>query len=187
VSKDTHHTRTAEQPQLELPAAVTIAVAELASAARQGLLALAVGMGLQVLQVLQVLQAMQAMQAMLDEDVTRLVGAKGRHNPQRTAVRHSSEPGQVTLGGRRVRVRVRVRRPRVRATDGTGEVSVATIRRLPPPSCQTRWRWSGCWPSCRPAATQQGWNPSASKRRRPPRGSRSRRSPAGLFKPPSTP
>jgi putative transposase len=84
VSKDTHRTRTADQPQLELPAAVTIAVAELASAARQGLLALAVGTGLQVLQV------------MLDEDVARLVGAKGRHNPERTAVRHGSEPGQVT-------------------------------------------------------------------------------------------
>ena len=84
MSKDTHHTRTADQPQLELPAAVTIAVAELASAARQGMLALAVGKGLQVLQ------------AMLDDDVTRLVGAKGRHNPQRSAVRHGTEPGQVT-------------------------------------------------------------------------------------------
>jgi putative transposase len=112
VSKDTHYTRTAEQPQMELPAAVTVAVAELASAARQGLLALAVGTGLQVLQ------------AMLDADVTRLVGAKGRHNPQRTAVRHGSEPGQVTLGGRRVRVR----RPRVRTADGTGEVAVATYQ-----------------------------------------------------------
>jgi putative transposase len=111
VSKDTDHTPTADQPQLELPAAVTIAMAELASAARQGLLALAVGTGLQVLQVLQ---------AMLDEDVTRLVGPKGRHNPERTAVRHGSEPGQVTLGGRRVRVR----RPRVRTADGTREVAV---------------------------------------------------------------
>jgi putative transposase len=72
---------------------------------------LAVGTGLQVLQVLQ---------AMLDEDVTRLVGATGRHSPQRTAVRHGSEPGQVTLGGRRVRVR----RPRVRTADGTREVAV---------------------------------------------------------------
>ncbi len=41
MSKDTHHTSGANQSQLELPAAVTIAVAELASAARQGLLALA--------------------------------------------------------------------------------------------------------------------------------------------------
>ena len=50
MSKDTHHTRTADQPQLQLPESVTIAVAELASAAREGLLALAVGTGLQVLQ-----------------------------------------------------------------------------------------------------------------------------------------
>jgi hypothetical protein len=66
-------------------------------------LALAVGTGLQVLQ------------AMLAEDVARLVGPKGRHNQDRAAVRHGSEPGQVTLGGRRVRVR----RPRVRSVDGT--------------------------------------------------------------------
>jgi putative transposase len=112
VSKDTQHTRTADQPQLELPASVTVAVAELASAARQGLLALAVGTGLQVLQ------------AMLDEDVTRLVGAKGRHNPGRATVRHGSEPGQVTLGGRRVRVR----RPRVRTADGTREVPLPTYQ-----------------------------------------------------------
>jgi putative transposase len=112
VSKDTQHTGTADQPQLELPAAITIAVAELASAARQGLLALAVGTGLQVLQ------------AMMDEDVTRLVGAKGRHNPERAAVRHGSEPGRVTLGGRRVRVR----RPRVRTADGTREVPLPSYQ-----------------------------------------------------------
>ena len=42
---------------------------------------------------------------MIAEDVTRLVGPKGRHNPDRAAVRHGAEPGQVTLGGRRVRAR----------------------------------------------------------------------------------
>jgi hypothetical protein len=60
------------------------------------------------------------LEALLAEDVARLVGPKGRHNPDRAAVRHGSEPGQVTLGGRRVRVR----RPRVRTADGTGEVAV---------------------------------------------------------------
>jgi putative transposase len=93
VPKDTHRTRTTEYVELELPEQVTVAVAELAGAAREGLLALAVGTGLQVLQ------------ALLAEDVARLVGPKGRHNPERAAVRHGSEPGQVTLGGRRVRVR----------------------------------------------------------------------------------
>jgi transposase-like protein len=61
---------------------------------------------------------------MLAEDVARLVGAKGRHLPERTAVRHGGEPGQVTLGGRRVRVR----RPRVRTADGTREVAVPTYQ-----------------------------------------------------------
>ena len=37
-------------------------------------------------------------------------------------MRHGSEPGQVTLGGRRVRVR----RPRVRSADGTRELPVPT-------------------------------------------------------------
>ena len=57
---------------------MTLAVAELAGAAREGLLTLAVGTGLQVLQ------------AMLHKDVARLVGPKGRHNPDRTALRHGS-------------------------------------------------------------------------------------------------
>ena len=112
MPKDTHRTATTDHAPLELPEQVTLAIAELAGAAREGLLALAVGTGLQVLQ------------AMLAEDVDRLVGAKGRHNPGRTAVRHGSEPGQVTLGGRRVRVR----RPRVRTADSTREVVVPTYQ-----------------------------------------------------------
>jgi hypothetical protein len=75
-------------------------------------LALAVGTGLQVLE------------ALLAEDVVRLVGPKGRHNTHRAEVRHGSEPGQVTLGGRRVRVR----RPPVRSADGTQEVSLPTYQ-----------------------------------------------------------
>src|SRR5215203_2218218 len=116
VPKDTHRTATADRAQLQLPEQVTVAVAELASAAREGLLALAVGTGLQVLQ------------AMLAEDVARLVGPKGRHNPARAAVRHGSEPGQVTLGGRRVRIR----RPRVRSADGTRELPVPTYQAFAP-------------------------------------------------------
>jgi hypothetical protein len=61
---------------------------------------------------------------MLDQDVARLVGPKGRHNPDRTAVRHGTQPGQVTLDGRRVRVR----RPRVRSADGTRELPVPTYQ-----------------------------------------------------------
>jgi putative transposase len=111
VPKDTHQT-TIDRAQLELPEQVTVAVAELAGAAREGLLALAVGTGLQVLE------------ALLAEDVVRLVGLRGRHNPDRTAVRHGSEAGRVTLGGRRVRVR----RPRVRTADGADEVAVPSYQ-----------------------------------------------------------
>ena len=77
---------------------------------REGLLALAVGTGLQVMQVL------------MEADVTTLAGPKGKHDPARTAVRHGSERGSVTLGGRRVPVS----RPRVRAADGSGERPVPT-------------------------------------------------------------
>ena len=97
MPKDTHRTITTDLAELELPEQVTVVVAELAGAAREGLLALAVGTGLQVLQV------------MLAEDVARLVGPKGRHNPDRTAVRHGTQPGKVTLGGRRVRRRAEAR------------------------------------------------------------------------------
>ena len=68
--------------------------------------------------------SLQRLEAMLEEDVARLVGPRGRHNPDRAAIRHGSEPGQVTLGGRRVRVR----RPRVRSADGTREVAVPTYQ-----------------------------------------------------------
>ncbi len=71
-------------------------------------MAVAVGAGLQV------------MSALMDADVVALAGPRGRHDPQRVAVRRGTEAGSVTLGGRRVGVQ----RPRVRAADGSGEVEV---------------------------------------------------------------
>jgi putative transposase len=109
MPKDTHSTLPAGSG-LMLPDQVTVALAELAGAAREGLLALAVGTGLGVLD------------SLLEADVDRLVGPKGRHRPDRVAVRHGTQPGQVTLGGRRVRVD----RPRVRSADGTAELSLPT-------------------------------------------------------------
>jgi hypothetical protein len=85
-------------------------MAEIAENMQEGLLALAVGAGLQV------------MQALMEADVTALAGPKGRHDQARTAVRHGRERGSVTLGGRRVAVT----RPRVRAADGSGELPVAS-------------------------------------------------------------
>jgi len=61
MPKDTHSTLPADA-ELVLPERVTVALAELAGAAREGLLALAVGSGLGVLG------------SLLDTDVERLVG-----------------------------------------------------------------------------------------------------------------
>jgi putative transposase len=97
---------------LTIPEEVSVALAEIATSATEGLLALAVGAGLQVLDRL------------MEESVTALAGPKGKHDPDRTAVRHGHEQGSVTLGGRRVGVQ----RPRVRAADGSGELQVAAYQ-----------------------------------------------------------
>jgi putative transposase len=91
-----------------VPERVSVALAELAGEVREGLLALAVGTGLQV------------MAAMMEADVTAVCGPKGRHDSERSATRHGHGAGSVSLGGRRVPVR----RPRMRATDGSGELAV---------------------------------------------------------------
>ena len=91
-----------------LPEAVSIAMAELAGDVQEGLLAMAVGTGLQV------------MAALMNADVEASCGPKGKHDPGRSAVRHGTEAGSVTLGGRRVPVQ----RPRMRAADGRGELPV---------------------------------------------------------------
>jgi transposase-like protein len=83
---------------------------EIAGNMHEGLLALAVGAGLQV------------MAALMEADVTALAGPKGKHDVTRTAVRHGRECGSVTLGGRRVPIT----RPRVRAAQGAGELPIAS-------------------------------------------------------------
>ena len=93
-----------------VPEQVSVALAELAGQVQEGLLALAVGTGLQV------------MAAMMEADVTAVCGSKGRHDPGRIATRHGHGAGSVSLGGRRVPVS----RPRMRATDGSGELPVAS-------------------------------------------------------------
>ena len=93
-----------------LPAAVQEALGALAGAAKEGLLALSVGVGLGVLHEL------------MEAEVDEVVGPKGRHDPDRTAVRHGHDRGEVTLGGRRVPVE----RPRARGADGEHEVGLET-------------------------------------------------------------
>src|SRR5687767_7781923 len=60
----------------DLPESVREALGELAGAAKEGLLALSVGVGLGVLHEL------------MEAEVDEVVGPKGKHDPQRTAVRH---------------------------------------------------------------------------------------------------
>jgi putative transposase len=96
----------------ELPPRVEEALGELVGAAKEGLLALSVGVGLGV------------MAELLEEEVTDVVGPRGKHDPERTAVRHGHEDGEVTLGGRRVSVQ----RPRVRTAGGESEVPLETYR-----------------------------------------------------------
>jgi len=92
--------------EVAVPGQVVVSMAEIAESAKEGLLALAVSTGLQV------------MAAMFSEDAERLCGPQGRHDPDRAGYRHGSEAGSVTLGGRRLAVT----RPRVRAADGSGEL-----------------------------------------------------------------
>ena len=96
-----------------LPAEVQFALCDIAHVAREGLLAMSVATGLAV------------MQAMFEADIAAVAGPKGKHNPDRAAVRHGSDRGSVTLGGRRVPVT----RPRARTVDGH-EVPVPSYARF---------------------------------------------------------
>jgi putative transposase len=93
-----------------LPESVLEALGALAGAAKEGLLALSVGVGLGVLHEL------------MEAEVDEVVGPKGRHISDRAAVRHGHDGGEVTLGGRRVPVS----RPRARTADGEHEVELTT-------------------------------------------------------------
>jgi hypothetical protein len=91
------------------PEHVQVALAEVAGAAREGVLALSVACGLQV--VAEILAA----------DVTRVCGPKGKHDRDRVAYRHGTEGRQVPLGGGMVKTD----RPRARTKDGE-EVELPT-------------------------------------------------------------
>jgi putative transposase len=100
-------TENAENP---LPPKIQEALGELVGAAREGLLALSVGVGLSVVHEL------------MESEVDEVVGPKGKHNPDRTAKRHGHEDGSMTLGGRRVKVA----RPRMRTADDAHELALGT-------------------------------------------------------------
>ena len=95
---------------LALPKSVQLSLADLAGTVKEGLLAFAVATGLEV------------MYTMMDADVEALCGPKGHHDRARSAYRHGTDDGEVSLGGRRVAVR----RPRVRSADKAAELAVPT-------------------------------------------------------------
>ena len=97
-----------EASESPLPPRIQEALGELVGAAREGLLALSVGVGLGVVHEL------------MELEVDEVVGPKGKHDPDRTAKRHGHEDGSMTLGGRRVEVR----RPRMRTADDEHELPV---------------------------------------------------------------
>ena len=93
-----------------LPLEATVAMADVAGAMRDGLLAFSTAAGLVV------------MQQMLTTELASIVGAKhAKLGPDRVGNWHGTTEGQVVLGGRKVTVE----RPRGRLVDG-GEVSLAT-------------------------------------------------------------
>jgi transposase-like protein len=100
---------TTEALESPLPAEIQEALGELVGAAREGLLALSVGVGLRVVHEL------------MEAEVDEVVGPKGKWNRERTASRHGHEAGAMTLGGRRVPVS----RPRARSVEGK-ELAIAT-------------------------------------------------------------
>ena len=71
--------------ELALPPRVQEALGQLVGSAKEGLLALSVGVGLGVLAEL------------MEEEVVEVVGVKGKHDAERVAVRHGHESGEVTL------------------------------------------------------------------------------------------
>ncbi|MBI4883960.1 MAG: transposase [Actinobacteria bacterium] len=75
---------------------------------RNGLMAASVAIGLEVLAEL------------FQNECTLKAGPKGKHQPDRAAVRHGTETGKVRLGGRKITVE----RPRLRTADKTAEVGL---------------------------------------------------------------
>jgi transposase-like protein len=111
VSKTDASAQLDELGVADLPPEFQLALTDIASAARDGLLAMSVAAGMAV------------MRAMFDAEIAAACGPRGRHDPDRAAVRHGAGKGSVVLGGRRVPVT----RPRARTTDGH-EVSLPAYR-----------------------------------------------------------
>ncbi len=91
-----------------MPEQLTLSLADLARSAKEHFLAFSVALGL------------EALGGLMEAELVRRVGPKGKHRSDRSAYRHGSERGSITLGGRLVEVR----RPRARG--GGREIPLAT-------------------------------------------------------------
>ena len=98
----------ATRDEAVLPERVQEALGQLVGAAKEGLLALSVGVGLGVLE------------SLMAQEVEEVCGPRGQHDPDRVAYRHGTDDGEVTLGGRRVPVS----RPRIRTVEDEHELPV---------------------------------------------------------------
>ena len=99
-----------EVVQSALSDEVQASLVGIAGAARQGLLAMSVTLGLQV------------MGTMLEDERTKLCGPLHAKLPDRTATRGGTTRSSVVLGGRKIPVD----RPRAHYVDGSGEVELET-------------------------------------------------------------
>jgi transposase-like protein len=86
-----------------LPEHVQVSLAEIAATAREGVLALSVACGLEVVQEI------------FSAEVARICGQKGKHDPDRAVYRHGAEPRLIPLGG----ALVGIDKPRMRSVSGT--------------------------------------------------------------------
>ncbi|MGH2498799.1 MAG: transposase [Candidatus Limnocylindria bacterium] len=98
---------------VDMPEQVMLSLVDLTRSAKEHFLSFSVAVGFATLQKL------------LEAELTRLVGPKGKHRSDRTAYRHGGESRSVTLGGRRVEIE----RPRARTRDGQ-EVRLPTYEAL---------------------------------------------------------
>jgi transposase-like protein len=72
--------------------------------------------------------------SILEDEVTRLCGARYQRQPERTHTRYGHQSGVVTLGGQKLPID----RPRVRRANGGGEVPLENYARLQSPDAMPR-------------------------------------------------
>ena len=136
------------RPPFPLPEQVTVGLAAFQETVREGLLAFCVGVGLSVVAEI------------FEEEITQLVGPRGKHDRERTGYRHGQEDRQLNLGGRRVEVQ----KPRA-PTKAGGKVELESFRFFAGRDLLTQAAWTGCWRGFRRAATEPvGVEPKATTR-----------------------